>query len=676
MRALAVAFVLACHIGIPWLRAGFIGVDIFFVISGFVVTASVSGLRPQSLTVLLGHFYRRRIVRIAPALAVCLVVTAAFTVLFVPAAWLSETNHKTGIAAFFGLSNFLLAATSNDYFSPRTEFNPFTHTWSLGVEEQFYLIAPLFYFWWIGPNASGGLSRRVISAVMLLSVASLVCCAIWSTTNPQFAFYLIPSRFWELGSGMILFLTKDKWDPLVMRLSRAANTMCYVLCLGLLCASLVWTDPSHFPFPSAIGPVVASAGLIALLVGRADASMAAIFSNVPARSLGKISYSLYLWHWPVIVLFRWTVGLESNVVKVIAIALSLLLATTSYYRVELLVRRSPSIRIQSPRKVICVGLTSLIVLAGVVHLAFRDQPHISLSVTRDYATWYPDPQTSSTPPGNCRVTLATQPFGDGTVTIFNPIDCPQLGPTHLFVAGDSHSGAYAKMLQSFALRTGTQVRLYSMGGCAFYSLNNSNASAREGCAQFSRVLTEALAKTASKEDMLFLPSLRVPRYKDQWGLINSTTQPASAALLAERREGAIQEAVTELGKITAHGASVLFEAPTPLFKAPPFRCSDWFNSSNAICNDGFSVSEAEIRNRRAPALRAMQEVLERVPNVSIWDPLPILCPEDPCSAFDHGKPLFFDGDHLSGFGNQILTKPFTDYVLQVRERRASTPISR
>lgn len=140
LRTIAVGAVILFHLGVEWIEGGFVGVDIFFVISGFVVAASVLNRRFDRFRDFIAFFYARRMLRILPALIVCLLGTFLLSALFVPSVWLSDANERTGFAAVFGLSNIVLALNSDFYFSPRTDFNPFTHTWSLGVEEQFYLV--------------------------------------------------------------------------------------------------------------------------------------------------------------------------------------------------------------------------------------------------------------------------------------------------------------------------------------------------------------------------------------------------------------------------------------------------------------------------------------------------------------------------------------------------------
>src|SRR5689334_16643980 len=142
LRAIAVGTVMLFHLDRAYLPGGFVGVDIFFVISGFVVTASLAHLQFPSMRSLLAYFYARRLTRIMPALAVCMLVTTAIYVLLIPDSWLSNLTRNTGVAAFIGASNIVLARNTDAYFATTSSFNPFLHTWSLGVEEQFYLIFP------------------------------------------------------------------------------------------------------------------------------------------------------------------------------------------------------------------------------------------------------------------------------------------------------------------------------------------------------------------------------------------------------------------------------------------------------------------------------------------------------------------------------------------------------
>lgn len=194
LRAVAVLSVIIFHADfLNVLPGGFTGVDIFFVISGYVISQSLSARSNRGFGEYLADFYRRRLLRIVPALLLVLLVCSLVSAMFVPQAWLSMQNDRTGLAAFFGMSNFVLAWASDTYFSPSTLLNPYTHTWTLAVEEQFYLIFPLIYFVWLRYKER---NNFIWALLPFLALISLAFSAIQTQADPLKAFYLLPSRFW------------------------------------------------------------------------------------------------------------------------------------------------------------------------------------------------------------------------------------------------------------------------------------------------------------------------------------------------------------------------------------------------------------------------------------------------------------------------------------------------
>ena len=206
LRALAVISVIIYHLHGAWLPGGFAGVDVFFVISGYVISRSLVTLPSSGFLGFTGAFYGRRIRRIVPALIVCLLAISVLSALFIPNAWLSDANQRTGRFAFWGLSNFALMDMGDTYFAPRVEFNPYVHTWSLGVEEQFYLVFPAILYCWLRYRDSEVRWRRVASSSVLsaILVVSLGYSAYVTFNAPAIAYYSLPSRFWELAAGAAL----------------------------------------------------------------------------------------------------------------------------------------------------------------------------------------------------------------------------------------------------------------------------------------------------------------------------------------------------------------------------------------------------------------------------------------------------------------------------------------
>jgi peptidoglycan/LPS O-acetylase OafA/YrhL len=212
LRAIAIIAVFIFHLQSSWLPGGLAGVDIFFVISGFVVTRSMMSRSHAGFAAMMTDFYARRFQRIMPPLVVMLLATSLAYCLFVPDAWLSGTIKITGRAAFLGLSNIVLGNNSDTYFSPGTALNPFTHTWSLGVEEQFYLLFPFLFAGWRWTVTAAPPRHTGTWAIFAIAVFSLLACTALAFHDKLLAFYSIASRFWELGTGMLLCLSMPNWQ--------------------------------------------------------------------------------------------------------------------------------------------------------------------------------------------------------------------------------------------------------------------------------------------------------------------------------------------------------------------------------------------------------------------------------------------------------------------------------
>jgi len=304
LRALAVLAVILHHFQAGLLPSGYLGVDIFFVISGFVITASLAARGPyQNAAELLLGFYSRRVKRLLPALILCVVVTAIAVCAFDPQ---PQQSLQTGMAALFGGSNLLLFWQTTDYFARDAALNAFTQTWSLGVEEQFYLLYPLL-IWACGFRRAGitGGDRRLFAVLAVTSLLSLTSFLVLVGRQPAAAYFLMPSRFWELGAGGLLWLALQR-RRVAARLAPLRRPGWAVAALGLLVAALVL--PRSLQALATPAVVVLSGALI--VAGQGGNPVGRLLRLPAAVALGRLSYSLYLWHWSVLVLSRWTIGIQ------------------------------------------------------------------------------------------------------------------------------------------------------------------------------------------------------------------------------------------------------------------------------------------------------------------------------------------------------------------------------
>jgi len=671
LRAVAVLSVIIYHMHTAWLPGGFAGVDVFFVISGYVISRSMVSFADLGFMSFVGTFYSRRLRRIVPALIVCLLTTTLFATLFIPRAWLSDLNTRTGQAAFWGASNFTLMRARDSYFAPRVEFNPYTHTWSLGVEEQFYVLFPsLFYLWLRFRNRESYWRRPSRHLLPVLFLASL-CYSIYATREtPVSAYYGLPSRFWELAAGALLFQFHHSGIRLAGRGSTADKAQ-LGLSAGLMIGALCFSKEAGFPFPWALPAVAGTLGALDLVTTN---SAVAARSNwwltwAPVVWVGKLSYSLYLWHWPVYVLARWTTGLQTWSTQLAAIGATLLLSWASYVCVENPFRRGPLLHRVRPYAVIAGALCCVFVAWRAADRVDREGYRLSLSVTqKNSEEWYPNREPLANGEilgGNCRKPqLRFESIDDGKVTVFDHGNCNTAEHVKtVFVAGNSHAVAYEPLLSRLARLESYSVRIF-YNGCTLLKLTAPMANQPSRCRRFFESVLADIESRLRPGDVVFLPSLRLPRFGDQWATgSDATAQDEIFGKQAhDAREAALEEADRVLERLVRHGGVVIFEAPKPLFPAPAFRCSDWFNRSNPVCVSGLEVSRDYLLQYREPILDAMNRLSRRHERVYVWDPFNTLCPTTTCEAVVNGSPLFLDGDHLSAHGNRVLYPEFADFL--------------
>src|ERR1700674_821671 len=294
LRALAVLPVILFHANL-FFPGGFVGVDVFFVISGYLITQIIErDLQANRFSVLV--FYQRRIRRIFPALFVMFAVTILTAYLFMPPLELKDFGQSLLASSAF-YSNFFFFRQSG-YFAPTSEYAPLLHTWTLSVEEQFYVCWPLF----LGVLTKTAKSKWKVPTTVFILLGALLLSAHWVNTHPNAAFYLLPSRAWELALGALLsFPSVSSVLARIPRKIASVASLAGILFLGL--AVVTYDNLTPLPGFAALLPCVGAALVIAAGVGGPSAG-GRVLSLRPLVWTGLISYSLYLWHWPILVFGR------------------------------------------------------------------------------------------------------------------------------------------------------------------------------------------------------------------------------------------------------------------------------------------------------------------------------------------------------------------------------------
>ena len=369
LRAFAVVAVIINHFNKDLLPSGYLGVDIFFVISGYVIASSLAGRESQNFLDFLTGFYKRRIKRLVPALVVFVLITSCLISFFNPDPNLAL---RTGATSLFGLSNIYLLRQSTDYFAQSTELNPFAHTWSLGVEEQFYLLFPfLIWFSGFGQQKAKG-ARNLFLWVGALTIASLIGFICLYRVNQPAAYFLMPPRFWEMAAGCLIFIGFQKRARIERALEQVPPLLAVAAVVGVMLL------PVSAAVPATVAVVVLSAILIACL--KQGTAAYKFFTLEKVVFVGLISYSLYLWHWTVLSISRWTIGIHWWSVP-IQVGLMMLMATGSYQWIETPLRRKSWF--ERRRQTLFAGLATLVATSATL-LAISKLPKNYLYSGRDY----------------------------------------------------------------------------------------------------------------------------------------------------------------------------------------------------------------------------------------------------------------------------------------------------
>ena len=679
---MAVLLVLLFHAGVPGIAGGYIGVDVFFVLSGFLITGLLVRELERTGTVSLTGFYARRARRLLPAAAVCLFVTVAVSAVVLPPLRVPDVSAD-GVAAALYVSNVRFAFEATDYLRGELAPSPMLHYWSLGVEEQFYLVWPALLL--LVTRGGGAVARRVGVAAAVVGAISLVLSLWLTTANAPWAFYSLPTRAWELGIGALLAVGAAH----LARVPARTSTIALWAGLGLIVLSAVAIGTSTpFPGVAALLPTI-GAGLVILAGSSANATARSPLDQPPLRFLGRISYSLYLWHWPLLVLPAAALGMALPLPVTLALAaLAIPIAAASQRWVEEPIRHGRVVGLVPRRSLAAAGALTLVLVMTSTTFGSAAEDRLAAAATNgvvassevddlieaplappaaptkvDVPTPRATPQATPTPdrfagpvPANLAPALvdakADRPaiYDDGCHVdpsartsgecVFGDPDATAT----VVLMGDSHAAQWFPAFDALGRERHWRLVSLTKSGCP-------PAEVTIWVGTFERAYTECdawrdavFARIADLQPDLVVVSMTY----GQTPIVDGETldgQPAREVMIA-----AYERTLDHLDSIAGRVALL---ADTPRAPDDPPICL------SSHLDDALSCATARQDAVEGEWLEEQQGVAEAV-GAAFVDPTPWLCPIDPCPAVIGRYLVYRDTHHIT-----------TTYAVAVRNRLAA-----
>ena len=604
LRAIAVLAVVFNHAGFPGFGGGFLGVDIFFVISGYLITGILiraDGTLGQDIV----RFYERRVRRIVPALVVVLVAcTAAAAVLVSPYEFKEYARPLLASVAF--VSN-LLFEMKTDYFAPHLA-TPLLHLWSLSVEEQFYLVYPLF-LWFVSRRAP----RFLLPSLIVVLVLSLAMSEWLAQTHARHAFYFTGSRAWELMLGAIVAIVPHRGALPRLALEGAA-----IAALAMLVAP-IWLFDLHTTWPGlhALLPCAGTATLLILHAGGRQSQTSRLLGTKPMVAVGLISYSLYLWHWPLFVFYRrYVLRVPSPEEYGALIGLAVLAAALSWRYVEQPFRRADD---GLPRQILfgsAGAAAALLMLVGAVIFLANGVPqrfgpndnHIYAYMLESRTAEYRRAFNF----GTCFASIAQETYNFGQC--YRPLP----DRTNVVLWGDSHAMHYYAGLHAESLKTRVNLIEATFHGCvpALEGLNRK-------CTDFNR---EILRRLDRRIDVVILAA-------------RLTNRPFLVGPLLDMARKIVQKGI----RVIVLGPAVEYSAQEPLYIQRYLATKD--------------AAFLDSRGRLNPQARVLDDELHALfahePGTSFISVLSTMCHADRCPMLAGSAPTQFDDAHLTLEGSRL-----------------------
>ena len=657
-RGLAVLLVVLYHARVV-APGGFVGVDVFFVISGFVIGRLLVARLASAGTVSFRSFYERRARRLLPALGFTLVVVSLVTPLLAPIAAGATAARTAVAAALFSANGYLYWVAGGGYFAPSAELNPLLHTWSLSVEEQFYFVVPaaLVLIWKVGVRTSNSLrALRVFTVLVVLT--SFVACMVFSYADwvgpfsgLRFAFFSPFTRAWEFAAGFVIVLLPQSWFS-----SKPMRRAAVIGGLGLIAlAAFTFSEATVFPGAAALVPVVGSALVIFGGTGPTtnwESSTQRLLG--PMVRLGDLSYGWYLWHWPFIVFAGAYWQNAGRLPLVIAAALSLGPAALSHRFLEQRFRVTAATRPASTLVLAATCIFSPLLAVAGAHLIGGKVPDSSVGRERSASH-------VSNLEGCDEAATATR----------GPSGCiwgPATSDTAIVLVGDSNAGHFSETLVGAAEATESRLRIESRSGCPFIDaevMESGGSNRQQACRGFVERMTREL-KEQQPDLVLIANSTDLYLEENSRTLVDPSTGKPAESRDEEARifQAALERTAVSLGQA---GIEVAIAEVPPKPRSAGIDldtngCSPlllWTDPDRCSFPDFGATAPLTVQANRVERNAA------RASGATTWSFAEVLCPQAQCSERSAGFPLWSDGDHLSVGAAKSLVPQTKSYIEQI-----------
>jgi len=687
LRALAVSLVLVFHLWPAIMPGGYVGVDVFFVVSGFLITGHLLREIDSSGTVSLPRFWARRARRLLPAALTVLVVTLVLVMTVVPAGSIAPFVRQIMASGLY-VENWVLAAESVDYLAAEAAPSPVQHYWSLSAEEQFYLIWPLVVLLavWLAarlPRRLGDPAGHRTTVVGIALGAVVVASFIWSVAytarEPSQAYFVTTTRAWEFGIGGLLAVAVaagGRWRAvrLAARLSeRARVVVVWIGIVAIAVSAFAFNGSTPFPGWAALVPVLGAALVIAADDPRNRFGLGRAFALRPVQWLGDVSYSVYLWHWPLIVLLPYLYGRGLTLVdRIVVVVATLVLAALTTRLVEDPIRHGVPARWR-PRAVLAATAAAMAVVtaasfAGVtsgeervaseherIEEIVSEQPDClgaaslePLSGCNAYATVLdsvvPDPALADDPPERC---IAGTRGSDFKVCDYGAK--PEDAVRTVALVGDSHAEQWMPALASIAAQREWRLYVLAKSSCPF---SGAERFEEDMSADSLREMNDSC--NAWNDDALAF--LQEHPEIDTVLTASRSRNPVRADEGEPWQETAVKRYQERWAELPGSVANIVVLRDTPMMPVSTLACVAE-NGKGAA--EACAVDEAEALGRD-PMVEAARSSDD--PRLSIMDLTPFFCLDGHCPPVVGGVLAFRDTHHISWVYAETLA-PYVDEQL-------------